>query len=341
MVEALHRMNDVRSASNYERIIELATEKGVVERILADGDDPPLEELIMRTYLYARKEVFESLWDEEFLHSTTFSYDRVADRPRHVHVTSLNLTAFQDAVRTMRRKTHCGHICNVRHYEDEDGDYFLIRHSRLPIRETIERPDTKKEDVIAFRPVRQDVLHYNSETGGFRMKTAERKRENQDRLRDLFARYILDKSDAFLHEHAHDLYTLAPIQRDGVNFQFSEGLFDGDSVRVVEVLVATGEGPKRVKTMVANKEDVLPVVREKYPAIDLTEADLLCVRLQFRLHRERLVKRQVEIRPPCTCKFNTSSFADTIWDLLKRNGFLTDRREDGLFAPVSVHAAGA
>jgi hypothetical protein len=331
MVEALHRMNDVRGNGTFERVLELADEHGARERILAGADEPPLAELIMRSYLYARPEVFEPLWDQEFLHSLDFPYDRVGSEPCPVEVTDEKLEAFRQAIFWNGRDSLRGKLCTVRHYQDGDDDYFLVRTGWTPDRLNVD--EDGQEKVISFRPVHQDVIHYDGESGKVRMKTTTRKLEEQDALRDLFARHVLGKPDLFQHEAAAALYTLEPIKRDGLNFRFTEGLHPDDRVSVIEVKVAVGEGRKRVRTTVANKEDALAVIARDYPAIDLTAptTEILSIRLQFRLVRgNRIIRRTVHIVAPCHCTFNEDTWGDTIWNLLNRNGFMLQRGADAV-----------
>jgi len=324
MVEALHKMNDVRVRDSYDRIVDLAKERDVLKKMLNGNDEPPLAELIMRAFLYARSEVFDLLWDEEFLHSLDLPYDRMAREAKPIKVTQDKVNAFIKAIQKLYKDNLQGEFCKVRHYQDEDGTYFVIRHGWRYERITIDESGTEK--VIGIRPVKPDVIHYDPESGKIQMKTSTQKVEEQDELRDLFAKHLLDDEDIFRHDDADQLYTLAPLQRDGVDFEFSEGLLEGDSVKVVAVKVASGEGSKRTMTTVENKRDALAEIAAHHPKVNLAKDDILWIRIKFRLNRnDRVVRKTVEIKPPCICKFRQNIFADTIWDLLGRNGFLKER----------------
>jgi len=128
MLEALHMMNDVRGQDSYDRIIELAKDRDVLKRMLNGNNEPPLAELIMRAYLYARAEVFDLLWDEEFLHSLDLPYDRVARVAKPIEVTQEKISAFTQAIQKLYKDNLRGDLCKVRDYEDEDDWYFVIRH---------------------------------------------------------------------------------------------------------------------------------------------------------------------------------------------------------------------
>ena len=326
MLEALHKMNDVRSQDNYDRIIDLGKEKGVLPKILNGSDSPPLAELIMRSFLYAKTEVFDLLWDEEFLHSLDLPYDRLASVAVPIKVTTVKLEAFRKAVRKQCKDNLQGDLCEIKHYPDEDGEYFVIRHGWHYERITVDEKGTEK--VIGIRPIKPDIIHYNPESGKLQMKTTTQKAEDQDELRDLFAKHILGDEELFDHDEADNLYSLSPLKRDGVDFEISEGLQAGDSAKIVEVKVSSGEGSKRTITMVNNKRDALAVIAAKYSNLDLTKDEVLSAKISFRLIRnDRVIRKMVEIKPPCTCKFRQNTFADTIWDLLDRNGFMLKRQD--------------
>jgi hypothetical protein len=337
LVEALHCMNDVLTQDCELRIIDLAKDAGVLDLLRDEsGHVPAVHELVVRAYLFARETVFDRVWDEEFLHSLSFPYDRLALQCPIVDVTDELVDAFRDALRPLLIAQDQGNYCTVKYYfeahgddVDEDGEatrrrldhYFIIRHGWRPVRETV--VDGDREGVVAFRPARQSVIHYNEETGKLRLHAATRKLEEREALRDLFAARILGDESLFRHEEAAQLYTLAPIRRDGTDFRFEAGLGPLDLVKVSEIKVARGAGSRRVVNVVANKEDALAEIESGYDKIDLHTDDLVHAKLSFRLQTAGgLVRRTVLIRPPSVCSFKESSHAETIWGLLERNGFL-------------------
>lgn len=337
LIEALHRMNDVLSQDCYERIVDVAEAAGVLTALLdGSGQLPALHELVMRAFLYARAEVFDRVWDQEFLQTLSFPYDRLAlERPR-IDVTDEKLEAFRAALRPVLEEQHQGNYCAVKYYREEHEDvsdvefgeeevgadhYFIIRHGWRPIRETV--VDGDREDVLAFRPARQSVVHYNDATGKVRLHTASRKVEEKEALRDLFAEHILGNVTLFRHENADKLYTLEPIHREGTEFEFAAGLGPDDRVAVTEVKVSRGAGKKYVANTVQSKEDALAEIAEGYEKIDLQRDDILHVKLQFRLQvGGSLVRKTVLIRPPSVCSFKDAAHGETVWRLLEQNGFL-------------------
>lgn len=323
LMEALHRMNDVRSHACADRIMGLAEEAGLIGELVVDGVATPMAELVMRCYLRARNAVFERVWNEEFLHSLQLSHDRVAAEERPLCVTSKKLEAFRRSAVELVTRNHRGSYCSVNHYEDNDGGYFIIRHGWWPERRSIVKGN--QEAVISYQPLKQDVIHYDAATGLFRMKTATRKAEDQEALRDAFAEHLLGDKTLFQHEEATNLYTLEPLRRDGTAFRFGAGLMEGDVARVVEIKVARGEGSKRVVNVVTSR-DTLVELANGYDKIDLTQDEIISAKFKFRLMRDgRTIRKTVIIKPPCVCQFSTNAYPDTFRGILEANGFILQK----------------
>lgn len=321
LMEALHRMNDVGTHDCFDRIIVAAKSAGKLNRLLVDQAAPPLPELVMRAYLYEREEVFNQIWNEEYLQTLTLAYERRAAEECPARVTDKTIAAFQKAVRGLVSESYRGTFCTVTPYTDVDGRYFVIRHGWWPERRSIIHDD--KEAVIGYQPLKQDVIHYDERTGLLRMKTATRKSEEQDALRDAFAEHILGDASLFRHADATNLYTLEPLQRDGTGFVFGAGLMKDDVVQIVELKVARGHGPKRVVNVISKGSEVLEELANGYDKIDLHSDAIISAKLACRLVRNgRVLRKTITIKPPCICQFSTATHPDTFRAILEQNGFV-------------------
>lgn len=234
-----------------------------------------------------------------------------------------------------------GRYCQVSWYEDAGELNVVVKHgAALKTTEVIEGDD---DHVIMFREAERAVLSYSSLTG--RLKVGGFAKSQRAELAEAFAAAILRRPGFFAAPEAQDLYTLAPVEREGFAFMFEHAFDPGiRRVQITEVQVdRVGTDPRTGQTRTLHshvtrdgRDNALARLRENAPGIVFGSdwrLNHLTLRVHFDVGDARPATVTVKIKPPRTAMFKRHRFESRIMTLLRRNGLINDR------APVRAVAA--
>jgi hypothetical protein len=240
--------------------------------------------------------------------------------------------AFEQAAKTFLTAELQGNYCRVGWYEDGGEINVVVVHGMELVTETV--IEKNEEKVISFQPAGTAVLSYDPVDG--RLKVGGLAKAQRQPFADIFAAAMLAQPQFFGGDDAQHLYTLAPVEKAGFDFQFDHRFDPGiRSVKVTEVQAdkvasAGGKSPRRLwSVVVRDREQALQRMKQStkvsFPAYSLTH---IALSIEFDAETGRKPSVPVKLVPPRDAQFKRHAFEGRVMELLRRNGLCVERKSD-------------
>lgn len=224
---------------------------------------------------------------------------------------SQRIDAFQNAISHSLRGQSKGTQCEIRMFEVRTHRIFYVERGTY-IR-SISYWDGTETQIRCYRPVLEDVIAYEPETGELLVK-ASQESEREDYVR------------AFAHHFAGDLrlgddalrsrtFTLEPIARNTFNYQ-GEGIILGVDLVGIKVRL-----PFKERGVLELKSGNIFSTLKHFSNMSLDLGELTAARLRFKvIDGKRQKTITFDIAPPQRTDLPDSKFAPAINAYLKRQG---------------------
>lgn len=328
LFEALHKILVLSNENGARLLTELAEHAGVTIIPLAEREGKVItsRHLALRAYLEHRA-VFDVALNRFAFWSvrspTEFSGSKEGVESRHAD--PIAKAAFCDAAVSYFSERYRGDFCEVHWYPEEEEICILVLHGKHAV--TANVVEKGSEDTLQFQEIAQDTIRYHAASGRVWISAAaaaERKT-----LADLFAEHMLGDKDFFKGANADRIYTLAPIQEQGINFCFKKGGHsETESILVKEIQIDEGEhevdGKIRYSPWAMTVRDSQNAIMRLYelaPDVDLRDLRINHVKLEFRFRNDdREDKVLVKVKPKNTASFRNHAYEKQILEHLERNG---------------------
>lgn len=337
---ALYNISTLSTEAGARIIQEIASETGVdvlaAHRVDGSADDLRFTPRFMAlaTWLDHRVLFDRALSGAAFLaHSTKL--ERNADRedvdPRHQEIGVKE--AFAEAVRLHFAGRYNGHYCDVRWFEEEDLLRVLILHGSKPETKNVDQEGA--EDTLKFREIVQSTIEYDPREGAIAI--GSKSATDAKKLVKLFGDRVLGDEDIFEASAKEQLYTLEPLQKQGVAFKFH---FDpeGDithvalrEVRVDEAQITTTGRLRRSPWFLTlgDSENALKRLKLVAPEIEIDDVRIVHAKIDVTIEvDDSEIVVPVTIRPPRTVSMRDHSHERLILDMLENNDIRKRRRTD-------------
>jgi hypothetical protein len=341
LVVDLHRVAELGNAEGLRLILDQALRLGIALRPERDADggerrqDP--KHVALRTFL-DHPAVFDAASDMLALAVRSSSLVEYAGVEPGIEADlgEAARASFAAEVTAMLEAAFCGSYCRLGWYADADDVNLVVSHGSIVRTAPIVKGD--EERVVSYRDAEQAVVSYCAATG--RLKLGDIPKARCAEVADLFARCMLGRPGFFAAEGAQDLYTLAPIERDGTGFRFRTGFDDGiREVQIVEAQAArVDDGARRGRgfggsRLLARDARCCALARldEVMRGGRLGQdwrLEHVVLRIAFDCGAERPAQVTAKIRPPSTAAFPRHRFEGRVLKLLHRNGLVSDRVAD-------------
>jgi hypothetical protein len=334
LLDALHKIM-VLSNENGARLLHEQADLAGVAIIPPDEADAKIvtpRHLALRAFLDHRA-VFDQTLDKFAFWAakspTEFSGAKEGVESRHTDDAAKE--AFRAAASGYFAGRYLGKYCDVRWYPEDDEICILVLHGKNAVTANVE--ENGSERTLTYREIAQDTIRYHSATGRVWISAtaaAERKK-----LAELFAEHMLGDTDFFKGANAEQIYTLAPIQRQGTGFRFNHAWDpDTNAILVKEIQIDEGEhevdGKVRYSPWamtVRDSQNAIVRLVELAPDIDFDDLRISYVKLEFRFESGgREHKVIVKVKPPNIASFRNHAFEKQILEHLERNGIRLTRQ---------------
>lgn len=340
VVADLHRIAELGD-QNGLRLLQEQAQRRLIDfvRPPAEGEEaPPLDPKHVALLAFLDHEaVFNAASDLMALEArTSLAEFAGADEDVEPRLDDASKAAFEAAAGEMFRRDLNGGYCRVGWYEDDDEINVVVTHG-APVT-VVPVIDGDREHVISYRSAEQAVLAYTPLTG--RLKVGGVAKAQQATLAETFAQTMLNRPGFFAGDGSRNLYTLAPIERAGLDFTIDHAFDPGiQRVQIVEVQIdrintdaQTGE-VFTLWSLVARStrrdQSALGALQTAARGIvfgpDAYRVGHVVLRIHVAVDRGRPVTVTVKIKPPTSAVFKRQRFEARVMELLRRNGFCHER----------------
>ena len=244
-------------------------------------------------------------------------------------LTDASRTPFEKAMAKLLKADLMGSYCRIGWYGDEDEVNVVMTHGTIVTTTQVIKDGA--EQVISFRGADHTVLGYQAETG--RLKIGGAAKAQRAPIAGVFARTMLARPDFFAGADSQRLYTLEPIEKQGLAFTLDHAFDPGiRRAAIVEVQIEkteSGEGAGPWTLTVRDRWNALARMAQLTTFIgfggDRYRISHIVIALGFDIGASRLARLTVKLKPPGSAVFRRQRFEGRVLDLLRRNGLCRER----------------
>ena len=343
---ALYNISTLSTDAGARLIQEISAEAGVdvlsAHRIDGSPDDlrftPRFIALV--TWLDHRAIFNRALSAAAFLAFSSkleLNTDREDVEPRHNEAGVQE--AFAEAARRHFASRYNGHFCDVRWFEEEDLIQVLILHGSKAETKNVDQGGT--EDTVKYREIVQSTIEYDLRQGA--IAVGSKAMPDARKLVELFGEHVLGDGKIFEASAKEQLYTLAPLQRQGVAFRFRfdpEGEITHVALREIRVDEAEITKTGRLRRSpwfltMGDSENALKRLKNLASALDVGDLRIVHVKIDVTIEVDSTeIVVPVTIRPPRTVSMRDHSHERLILKMLEDND-IRKRRGTGQVAAAA------
>jgi hypothetical protein len=325
LIDALFFVDEMATEKGMEDLLDASIEVGLS---LDTQEDVSPADLAIQVWL-RDPDLLERKHAEQFLYKPrSFEYYQTdeANPPPFRHPGTATLGALEQALNHWFEQRKRGRTAKVFVFDRPGAVWFMVRHGEPFKRE--ESVEGTEPSSVSFRPLRHDVLVYDSEHGELRIN-AQLAGEKELYRRE-FGKHLFGRADFFPNA---EKYTLDPIRRDGEKCVHCQDIVGMEWVVLREVHLAWG-GP-HAEYEIRKANNLFEALKNRGNRSLPTSPRLVRAVFQVKF-RDAKRPRSVTLRPPNVALFVRDEDSVLIDEWLQKRGFLdvqsdTDREAAGPF----------
>ncbi|MGM0584709.1 MAG: hypothetical protein ACQEUZ_08660 [Pseudomonadota bacterium] len=328
---ALYNISTLSTDAGARIIQEIASEAGIdllaTYRVEGSPDDLRFTPRFIALVAWLdHRPIFErALGAAAFLaHSTKLERDgdREDIEPRHNEAGVQE--AFAEAARLHFASRYNGHYCDVRWFEEEDLLRVLILHGSKAETKNVDQEGA--EDTLKFREIVQSTIEYDPRRGS--IAVGSKSAPDAKKLVRLFGEHVLGDGDIFEASAKEQLYTLAPLQREGETFKFHfdpNGEITHVALREVRVDEAEITRTGRLRRSpwfltLGDSQNALKRLKDVASDLDIRDVRIVHAKIDVTIEVDDAeIVAPVTIRPPRTVSMRDHSHERLILEMLEDN----------------------
>lgn len=309
--EKLHWVND--TADQTRDCLEQACQQFNIQK----QDDETSETTAIRVFLKG-EEAFSIAFDQ-------YLYLVLSEKLSHhkfqngtANFTDGQLPQFKAAVEAYFKECGKSDHCDIRLRQDGDKHILLIAHGDFPKTHLIFDEQKNKPDIKALRPLKEDMLVYNTSNHVLSMSLSSRSEDDKKKYLEMFGGAFLGVAQIDDSTLNNSLVDITPIKTRKFNFNGNDQV---ESVKLVEVNAKVGNGAVRLIVKSNNLVDT-----KGYGIGADGNGEFVSVKLKFFIKRDGKKSKGyvVEIRPPENSKIPQKKEKQIIEAYLREQGVLLD-----------------
>jgi hypothetical protein len=343
--EALYSIMRLDNHNGMSLLLDLAAEEQLrLEapiRADASGDPAPItpRHLALKAYLDHRQ-IFDHALDmlAFVLPRAPLEWQGWEEHVRPPSDGGAGREAFRKAASKYFQERYRGDFCDVKWFGEDELDVLVVHGKHL---QTILSERQGKEEPLTFHEIRTSTLRYDAATGFLKVTGQDDK--DKEKLKVLFAKHVLKKSQFFDHADSRNLYTLEPLIEAGPSFSLTRGP-DETLVKwaIREIQFDEGERQGKLRKRrprwahtVRHAHNAVAHLGQAMPDLDFKTVRFTLIKIELKFLLDgRPRPAVVSVKPPGICRGPQGKLEPRILTFLRHNGLSRSRR-----APAVATAA--
>ena len=309
----LYELNDLASPEGLERVEAAIARYAVTDPIIETGITPAVAALRLR---YANPEAFQHALDRLFASALQGKSVALFPGRAPVAIADENVAAegFKRELTKNSSKWKDAMGFSIRPYTDGRRLVILVFCER-PASVELEFDHTKKTVKSSIRrPVIQDMVLYNQETGELEIEASHK--NHREILRSAFAVGVMGDDSFFRIEEETRVLKLQNLATLNFNLPVQPG--SGHTAIITGIKVKHLGGDKPVTLgFGANRHDVIEFIRSRDCMRMIEGGVITTIRIELVLGPRRMDRKSIELTGSNRIKFNRSTHSEDVYQYLR------------------------